>query len=131
VALALVVAALAPAIAWFYHESHLLSITLVLSINFIFGGLTTQHQALLVRQMQFNAVAVIGSVSMACGVVTAIAMAWLRFGYWALVASNVVTSAVSCFLVWTKSTWRPGAFKLGVGARSMARFGGISMVLMF
>jgi O-antigen/teichoic acid export membrane protein len=124
VALALVVVALAPAIAWFYHQPRLVAITLVLSVSFIFGGLTAQHQALLVRQMHFNTVAVIGSVSMACGVVTAIVMAWQRFGYWALVASNVVASAVNCILVWTKCTWRPGAFKLGVGVRSMVRFGG-------
>ena len=124
VAFALVVAALAPAIAWFYHEPRLLPITLALSINFIFGGLTAQHQALLVRQMHFNTVAVIGSVSMACSVVTAMAMAWQRFGYWALVASSVVASAVNCVLVWRKCTWRPGAFKLGVGVRSMVRFGG-------
>ncbi len=123
-AFALVVVALAPAIAWFYHEPHLVAITLALSVNFIFGGLTAQHQALLVRQMHFNTLAVIGPVSMACGVVTAIAMAWQRFGYWALVASNVVASAVYCILVWTKCTWRPGAFKLGAGVRSMLVFGG-------
>ena len=72
---ALVVATLAPFIAWFYHEPKLLGITLVLSANFIFSGLTVQHQALLRRQMQFKITAVIDMVSMACGVATAIVMA--------------------------------------------------------
>src|SRR5437764_17254 len=69
---ALVVAMLAPFIAWFYHEPKLLAITLVLSGNFIFSGLTVQHQALLRRQMQFKTTAVIDVVSMVCGVATAI-----------------------------------------------------------
>ena len=124
VVFALGVAALAPVIAWFYHEPRLVAITLALSINFIFGGLTAQHQALLRRHMQFNSIAVIGSVSMASGAVTAIFLAWQRFGYWALVASQFVASAVNCILVWAKCTWRPGAFERGVGARPMLVFGG-------
>jgi hypothetical protein len=46
-----VVAALAPAIAWFYHEPRLTAITLVSAGSFIFGGLTIQHYALLTRQI--------------------------------------------------------------------------------
>src|SRR5262249_8080259 len=41
------VAALAPAIAWFYHEPRLVWITLMLAVTFVFGGLSAQHQALL------------------------------------------------------------------------------------
>jgi O-antigen/teichoic acid export membrane protein len=121
---ALVVATSAPFIAWFYHEPKLLGITLVLSANFIFSGLTVQHQALLRRQMQFKTTAVIDMVSMACGVATAIVMAGLHFGYWSLVGAQFGTSITNCALVWSSCKWRPGAFQRRVGLRPMLSFGG-------
>ena len=120
----LVVASLAPFIAWFYHEPRLLWITLVLSANFIFGGLTVQHQALLRRQMQFKTTAVIDVVSMTSGVATAIVMAAFGFGYWSLVGSQFGTSMIYCALVWTSCGWRPGAFQRRVGVGPMLSFGG-------
>ena len=56
----LLVIALAPVIAWFYHEPRLFHVTLILSLSFVISGLTVQHQALLRRQMQFKSLAVIG-----------------------------------------------------------------------
>jgi O-antigen/teichoic acid export membrane protein len=121
---ALVVAALAPFIAWFYHEPKLLAITLVLSGNFIFSGLSVQHQALLRRQMQFKTTAVIDMVSMASGVATGIVMAGLHFGYWSLVGVQFATRITYCALAWTNCRWRPGAFQRRVGLRPMLSFGG-------
>jgi O-antigen/teichoic acid export membrane protein len=123
-AVALIVATLAPFIAWFYHEPRLLAITLALSGNFIFSGLTVQHQALLRRQMQFKTTAVIDMVSMASGVATGIVMAGLHFGYWSLVGAQFGTSITGCALVWTNCRWRPGAFQRRVGLRPMLSFGG-------
>ncbi len=124
VGVALVVATLAPFIAWFYHEPKLLRITLALSANFIFSGLTVQHQALLRRQMQFKTTAVIDMVSMATGVATGIVMAGLHFGYWSLVGAQFGTSITNCALVWTSCKWRPGVFQRRVGLRPMLSFGG-------
>src|SRR6476620_10565029 len=42
-----IVAALAPVLAWFYHDSRLISITLCLSTTFLIGGFRVQHLALL------------------------------------------------------------------------------------
>ena len=63
----LVIAALAPAIAWFYNEPRLTWITLALAGAFIFGGLTVQHQALLRRNMRFGCLALIQISSMMAG----------------------------------------------------------------
>jgi O-antigen/teichoic acid export membrane protein len=120
----IVVACLAPAIAWFYHEPKLVWITLVLSVNFIFGGLTVQHQALLRRQMQFKTTAVIGMISMAAGVITSIIMAALGFRYWSLVGAEFGISITNCLLVWTSCHWRPGMFQRNVGVGPMLTFGG-------
>jgi O-antigen/teichoic acid export membrane protein len=43
VLIALVVAALAPALAWFYAEPRLTLITVVSAVLFVFAGLTIQH----------------------------------------------------------------------------------------
>jgi hypothetical protein len=44
--------AMAPAIAWFYGEPHLTSITAVSGLGFLLGGILVQHEALLQRQMR-------------------------------------------------------------------------------
>ncbi len=121
---ALIVAGLAPAVAWFYHEPRLIGITLALSITFVLSGLTAQHYALLRRQMRFKIMAVIEAASMASGIAAGIVMAWRGFGYWSLVGMQIVTSAVNCLLVWITCDWRPGPFQRRVGVKSMLAFGG-------
>src|SRR6266487_5575050 len=68
----LIVAVSAPVIAWFYRDSRLISITLLLSITFIISGATVQHRALLNRQMRFKALALIEVGSMAVGVLVGV-----------------------------------------------------------
>src|SRR5436305_10095373 len=53
---ALILAALSPIIAWFYHDSRVTAIMLVLSTTFLIGGFRVQHLALLNRQMLFKAI---------------------------------------------------------------------------
>lgn len=116
--IALIVALIAPAIAAFYYEPRLKAITLGLAINFIFGGLTIQHQALLKRQMQFTNLAKIEIVSMLIGVITAMVAAYSGLGYWALVLMTVATGITNAWGVWIACRWRPGlpSRKSGVGS---------------
>jgi O-antigen/teichoic acid export membrane protein len=121
---ALIVALLAPAIALFYHEPRLQPITLGLAINFIFGGLTVQHQALLRRQMQFTSLAKIEVVSMVVGVITAIMAAYYGLQYWALVLMLIGTAISNAIGVWIACGWRPGLPSLNSGVGSMLVYGG-------
>jgi O-antigen/teichoic acid export membrane protein len=121
---ALIVALLAPAIALFYHEPRLQPITLGLAINFIFGGLTVQHQALLRRQMQFTSLAKIEVISMAVGVITAIIAAYYGWQYWALVWMLMGTAISNAVGVWIACGWRPGLPSLKSGVGSMLAYGG-------
>jgi len=121
----LVTAALAPAIAWFYHEPRLTWITLALASAFIFGGLTVQHQALLRRQMRFGALAVVEIVSMLAGIVTAIIAALYEAGYWSLVLMQLATAITSAIGVWVACGWRPSLPPVRrSGVRPMLAFGG-------
>jgi O-antigen/teichoic acid export membrane protein len=119
----MIMAALAPVVAWFYGEPELTLITLSLAGTFIFSGLTIQHQALLRRQMHFGKLAVIEIASMFSSVIAAIISAWYGAGYWALVIMQLVMAVTITIGVWFACDWRPGLPKRGTGVRRMLAFG--------
>ncbi|MBL7645463.1 MAG: lipopolysaccharide biosynthesis protein [Candidatus Hydrogenedentes bacterium] len=119
-----VVIASGPAIAWFYGESRLITITAALATAFIFSGLTVQHQALMRRQMRFKELAIVDILSMAAGIFIAIFMSLQGLGYWSLVGMTIACAAANCVLVWLRCGWRPGAPSLRSGVADMLRFGG-------
>ncbi len=119
----LLTAAIAPVVAWFYGEPRLTWITIISAIGLIFGGLTVQHQALLNRQMRFNALATIDTASMLLGIATAIVLALYGAGYWALVVMQLVTGIATAIGVWLMCGWRPGLPVRHSGVRSMLSFG--------
>jgi len=121
---ALITVAIAPAIAWFYHEPRLTWITFVSAVGFIFGGLGVQHSALLNRQMQYKVLMFNDILSMLIGVVAGIVAAWYGYGYWALVIIPLASGIVSTAGVWIACGWRPGLPTTGFGSRSMLAFGG-------
>lgn len=120
----LVVAASSPLVAWFYHEPRLIWVTVALSVNFLLGGLTVQHQALLKRQMRFEAIAMLDSIAVVVWIATGVSMALLGFRYWSLVGAQFGQNATYCILIWLKCRWRPGPFQRNVGVRPMLAFGG-------
>jgi O-antigen/teichoic acid export membrane protein len=120
----LVIAALAPAIAWFYGEPRLIWVTLVLAGAFIFGGLTVQHTALLKRQMRFCALAVIDIVSMSAGVLAGIIAALYGLRYWALVIMSLSQPITRAATTWIICPWWPGLPVRESSVREMLAFGG-------
>jgi len=103
----LIVAASAPVIGWFYHNSNLISITLLLSTTFLISGSTVQHQALLKRQMRFKVLALIEVGSMTVGVLVGVLMALRGYRYWSLVGSSLSMEISALLLTWSVSRWRP------------------------
>jgi PST family polysaccharide transporter len=122
-AIALLIAALAPAIAWFYGEPRLTPITLVLASGLALSGLMVQHEALMRRQMQFTDLATLQIVSMLVGTGTAIVLALHGAGYWALVLKQLAEQITSTVGVWMMCGWRPGLPVRRSGVRSMLAFG--------
>jgi O-antigen/teichoic acid export membrane protein len=119
----LILAASAPLVAWFYRDPRLIYITLALSTTFLIGGLRVQHIALLRRQLQFKAIALIDVGSMAVGVVVGITMALMRFGCWSLVGLTLATEIASCVLTGSVSRWRPQLPSRRSGLRPLLTFG--------
>jgi len=122
--LGLVVVAMAPVIAAFYHQPQLVGVTTVLAAGFIFNSAGVQHSALLQRQMRFTVLAVISVVSLIVGIAIAIGGAKLGFGYWALVAMSVTSPLTATIGFWLTTGWVPGMPDRWAGIRSMIHFGG-------
>ena len=123
-ALAAVTAALAPGLAWFYHDPRLTEVTIVLGLGFFVSGLGVQHNALLRRKMRFGALSIIEITAGVTGTVTAIWLASKDFGYWALALMPIASAFTVTALSWLVCRWRPGIFFKKSGIRSMVIFGG-------
>ncbi len=120
---ALTLAALAPAMAWFYRDSRITYITLVLSTTFLIGGFRVQHLALLKRQMRFKAIALIEVGSMAAGVLVGVVMALLHYRYWSLVGLSLATEIGAFLLTGSVSRWRPQLPSRNSGIGPLLAFG--------
>jgi O-antigen/teichoic acid export membrane protein len=120
---ALVLAALSPIIARFYHDSRVTPIMLVLSTTFLVGGFRVQHLALLKRQMRFKAIAMIEVGSMATGVLVGVIMAVLNCRYWSLVGLTLATEIAGFLLTGLVSRWRPRLPSKRSGIRPLLAFG--------
>jgi len=122
--LTLLVAAGAPLIAAFYGRSELVQITWALSVTFFLGGLMVQHHALMLRRLNFRAVAVRAFVSTVVTTVVSIGVAFTGVGYWALVAGSLAGSVSSVIMAWRAVDWRPSFPRRAAGVRELISFGG-------
>lgn len=121
---ALLMLPLAPLLAWFYREPALVDVTLWLAIGFVLSGLSTQHLALLRRQMRFTALAMVLMWSEIIGMAAAVAAAYAGAGYWALVVQRLVWALCLAVGAWTFCRWRPGRPAGLRQVRDLLRFGG-------
>ena len=120
---ALLCAALAPAVAWYFQDPRLIGITLGLAVTFLFGGASVQNLAVLNRQMKFRALALIDIGALIAGVVVGVTMAWSGYGYWSLVGSQVANSIAELMLALFASRWRPHWPKARCGTRALVNLG--------
>ena len=122
-AIAVVVAACSPVIAWLYGDPRLEMMALYSSTTFVLFGLSFQHLALLRRTMQFARIAKIQILSTFVGIAVAIFMAICGYGYWALVLRPITTALCAAIGAWLACQWRPGFPVVDSEVKSMARFG--------
>jgi PST family polysaccharide transporter len=124
----LVLTGLCAALAWpladLYHDSRLVLVTLATAPAFVINALSVQHNAILMRRMQFPTLAMIDVLSLLVSYIVAITMAFLGWSYWALVAMSVVQAAVGTLATWWAARWWPGALHFDSELRSMVKLGG-------
>jgi PST family polysaccharide transporter len=121
--IALLIVALSPAIAAFYHEAALVGIAVSLSAMFIFSSLAAQPRAIIQRQMRFKELGIIDVVSMAIGIAVGVAMALLGFGYWSLVGIQVLQAFFDLAITAYLARWLPRWPKRGEGTIEILKFG--------
>lgn len=97
----------APAIARFYDQMELVPLVRVISLTLIISGVKNIQQAYVSRNMLFKRFffATIGGTIFSAAL--GIAMAYLGFGVWALVAQQLSNAAIDTLILWITVRWRP------------------------
>jgi PST family polysaccharide transporter len=114
---------ISPLVAGLYDEPRLTMVMAVMSIIFLIGGLSVQHDALLRRQMRFRAISVIDITSMVAGIIAGITAALSGLEYWSLVISTITTLATKTAMRWLSARWVPSMMSRGSGVRPLLGFG--------
>lgn len=120
--LALVCCAIAPAVSNFYGESRLTNIILLSSISYVILGFSSQHSALLRRQMRMKELAYADIVAKVLALFVGIGCAVAGLNYWSLVWMTIANAAATTALLWHYSRWRPTRVSLRHGGECL-RFG--------
>jgi PST family polysaccharide transporter len=121
--IALVVCAAAPLLAAFYNEPRLIGPTCVLAMNFVWGGLMVQHQALLTRQLRLGYTSIVRLLASFLSTALAAFLAWHGFGYWALVWRECARCALLAIGMWACFPWLPGLPNRKAKVSGLIRFG--------
>ncbi|MEZ9198495.1 lipopolysaccharide biosynthesis protein [Shewanella sp. 10N.286.54.B9] len=98
---------LAPAIANFFHQPELVDLSRALFIVVIINALALVPRAKLMIAVDFKSQGLINSASMIISAAVTIYMINVGYGYWSLVAMNLVKSLISALLLMLFSRWRP------------------------
>ena len=114
----------APWVAHFYHEPRVLALTKASGLLMMLGALSSQHLALLSRQMKFSRLALIDVLSLTIGTSTGIISAYIFGSYWAIFFLSFGTSASMCFFAWMLNGWRPGRMAPLQHIKDVLLFGG-------
>ena len=97
----------APLIADFYNIPLLTEVLQVQGIVLIINALGIIQANQLRKQLKFKAIAQVSVIASIVSVIVAIAMAYMGYGVWSLVAQQIATSLVTTVLYWIYSNWRP------------------------
>ncbi|MFQ9386217.1 MAG: lipopolysaccharide biosynthesis protein [Coprococcus phoceensis] len=103
----LVIFITAPLIAEFYNRQELIPLVRVLSLTVVISGVKNIQQAyvschMLFKKFFFSTLA--GTIGAA---IIGIAMAYLGFGVWALVAQQLFNTLVDTVVLWSTVEWKP------------------------
>jgi len=112
-----------PLVASFYQDNRLVPIINIMSISILMGGLSTQHIALLARNMKFTRIAAIRLTASLLSVAIGITLAQQNFGYWALVARRLSLPTIIAIGSWLLCTWVPGVPKFNKQVKKLLFFG--------
>lgn len=97
----------APFIAEFYNTPVLTSLIRITALTFLWGPLVTPHYIILRRKLNFKTPARISLVSNLLAACFGIATAYLGYGLWALVVSDITSSLTYVVQMSLVVSWKP------------------------
>jgi O-antigen/teichoic acid export membrane protein len=98
---------LAPWIAQFYSSSALVLVIQVLSFGLIIGMISSVPRSLLQRAMRFREINFLAVSGSGLSALLGVGMAWMGYGYWALIAPGLGASLFTSVLAFWISGYRP------------------------
>lgn len=96
-----------PFIAAFYKMPELTAMVRVSSLGIIISGLRSIQGAYISKNMMFKRFFFSTLIGTATAAVVGIAMAYMGFGTWALIAQNLVNTLIDTTVLWITVKWRP------------------------
>jgi O-antigen/teichoic acid export membrane protein len=93
--------------ARFYRTPEVGPVAAALSLNFLLNALVFTQTALAQRELRFRQLAIRDISASVVGGVVGVALAYLGFGIWSLVAQALTASAIGTIMLWSVSSWRP------------------------
>lgn len=122
-AIALVASGVAPIAAHLYAEPRLTWLVRLLALSFVLDALGLVPYNLLTKEIEFRGRSLAEAVAVVVSAVSALALAYLGFAFWALVVAHLVRSLVRSGGMLLASGWRPGLAVSFIGMRSVLGFG--------
>jgi PST family polysaccharide transporter len=121
--LAIALALLSPLAGAFYTDFRVGRLTLAMGGIILIGALGNQHNAILIRKMQFSSLAVIEGLSAIGGLAVTVLWALHNPSYWSLYAGQLTAVCITSFGCMIATGWLPTAPKHLLESASMVRFG--------
>lgn len=113
----------APLLSYFYNQEVLVMVLRVQGIVVIIGAFRSIQNTILTRNMQFKKSFYISLFGVISSGTVGISMAYLGFGVWALVFSQLVNAFITTIMYWILVGWKPKAIFSIERIQSLYSFG--------
>lgn len=117
----------APGVAWFFEQTEVQPILVVLGLSFFIGSLGSVHRALINRAMEFHLIALGQTAMMMTRVTISVILAIAGFGVWSIIIGNLAGTLADSVVAWLGNHWRP---KFLMQRSSLAELFGFSASLL-
>ncbi len=97
----------APLIANFYGEPQLVLMTRLLGLNIVLNACMMVQKALLMAKINFRLLTITAFLSTLLSGIVGIAMAYVGYGVWSIVAQQMLSLLANAMLLWGLSEWHP------------------------
>lgn len=97
----------APTISSFYSMPDLVAYLRALGLIVFSNSANSIQRSFLQRSMNFRGIFISSTVAALASGIVGIALAFIGFGVWALVAQSLLQSVFICIVMWTQVSWKP------------------------